>query len=108
MRVLLDENLPHELRHFFVRPHEASTVQFMGWRGIRNGDLIARAAAERFDVLVTMDRAVEHQHGVLPLALIVLEAPSNKFDVLRPMTPRILAALVRCQPGRVIRLSYQD
>jgi hypothetical protein len=108
MKILLDENLPHELRHFFLHPDEARTVTFMGWNGIRNGELAARAASAHFDVLVTMDRSLEHQQGRLPLALIVLEAPSNKLDALRPLMPRVLAALTRCQPGRVILVSCQD
>ena len=42
MKLLLDENLPHELRHE-LHGHEVATVAYMGWRGIRNGELLRHA-----------------------------------------------------------------
>lgn len=53
-RVLLDENLPVQLRHWLVGV-EAATVEYMGWKEMRNGELL-RAATGRFDVFVTSDR----------------------------------------------------
>jgi len=47
MKLLLDENLPVDLRLFLVG-HEAITVAHMGWKGLRNGELPARAAEARF------------------------------------------------------------
>jgi hypothetical protein len=108
MKVLLDENLPHALRHFQWYKHDVRTVTFMGWNGIRNGELIARAAAEGFDALITMDRSIEHHHRKRPLALIVIEAPSNKLDVLMPMVPRIVSALEMCKPGQATRVPWRE
>jgi hypothetical protein len=42
MRVLLDENLPHDLIEALVG-HSISTVQGLGWAGIKNGELLKRA-----------------------------------------------------------------
>lgn len=39
MKLLLDENLPHQLRHE-IAGHECSTVAFMGWSGVENGELL--------------------------------------------------------------------
>ena len=52
MRVLLDENIPHDLIPQFAG-HEVSTVRGLGWAGIKNGDLLECARAT-IDVLVTM------------------------------------------------------
>jgi len=54
MKVLLDENLPHPLRHE-LPGHECFTVAYMGWGGIENGELLALAAALGFDALLTKD-----------------------------------------------------
>ena len=43
MRVLLDENLPHDLIAA-LSGHEVSTVQGMGWAGVDNGELLSRAS----------------------------------------------------------------
>lgn len=44
MKILLDENMPHDLRHF-LPGHEVFTVAYMQWTGTRNGELLARAAS---------------------------------------------------------------
>ena len=53
-RVLLDENLPHKLRTLLTEC-DVFTVAYMQWIGVRNGELLAAAERECFDVLVTSD-----------------------------------------------------
>ena len=60
MKLLLDENLPHDLRGELAG-HETYTVQYLGWSGIKNGELPARAAASGFGALLTMDSGVPYQ-----------------------------------------------
>ena len=50
MKVLLDECVTHELRPM-VTGHDVYTVAYLGWSGTRNGQLIARAAADAFNAL---------------------------------------------------------
>ena len=56
-RVLLDENLPVRLR-LWLPDIDATTVEFMGWKGVRNGELVRLAQAGGFAALVTADRAL--------------------------------------------------
>ena len=46
MKIVLDENLPHDLRYFLPR-HEIFTVAYMGWSGIENGELLKKVRRER-------------------------------------------------------------
>jgi len=59
VRVLLDECVPRQLRSDIVG-HDVRTVADMKWAGIKNGELLRRAAAE-FDVFLTTDRNMESQ-----------------------------------------------
>jgi predicted nuclease of predicted toxin-antitoxin system len=106
MKVLLDENLPHQLRHE-LNPHAVFTVQFMGWSGFKNGLLLAQAAASGFDVMITMDSGVPYQQNLatIPLAVVVLSAVSNDIDDLRPLIPRLLEALKVLSPKSVVRIA---
>lgn len=52
-RVFIDECLPIQLHHW-LSPIEARTVEFMGWKGKRDRDLLLMAKGE-FDVLLTGD-----------------------------------------------------
>jgi predicted nuclease of predicted toxin-antitoxin system len=102
MKILLDENLDWRLARS-LPGHEVKSVPLIGWAGTRNGALLARAALE-FDVLVTMDSGMLHQHDLahLPLPIIVLRASSNRLAVTAPLMPRLLIALTSLKPGRFL------
>ncbi len=107
MRVLLDEHLPHRLRHLFAPDVEAVTVAYLGWKGTRNGDLLRAAQDTGFDVLVTMDRGLPHQqnlHG-LQIGVLLLTAKSNRFVDLEPLMGGVHEVLKRIQPGEIIRIT---
>jgi Domain of unknown function (DUF5615) len=101
VRVLLDENLPHDLIAGLVG-HSVSTVQGLGWAGTKNGDLLRRAS-DVTDAFVTMDGKLEYQHdiSVLRFGVVVVGAPSNRMSDLTPLVPEMLAALDTIRPGKV-------
>lgn len=105
MKLLLDENLPHDLRHF-LPGHEVFTVAFMQWNGVTNGELLRRAATSSFDAILTKDKGFEHQHNPanLPLSVVSIKAKTNKLDDLRPLIPAILTALRGLPPQTFIRI----
>ena len=105
-RVLLDENLPRQLKSPLApAASEVKTVAECGWGGMKNGVLLAAAAAE-FDVFVTMDRGIEHQQNVagLDLCPVLLSAVSNALDDLLPLAPAARAVLATHRPGTLIRV----
>ena len=101
MRVLLDENLPHDLTGALIG-FEVVTVQGMGWTGLKNGELLRRAGGA-IDAFVTMDRNLRHQQNlsVLPFKVVLIVARSNRIKDLEPLLVDIVAALHRAQPGRL-------
>ena len=100
MRILLDESLPIELCDE-LSGHAVRSVRDMGWSGLKNGELLRRAA-EQFDVFVTADQNLQYQQNLraLPVAVIVLVAKSNRIQSLKPLVPDILAALHEFSRGR--------
>jgi hypothetical protein len=101
MRVLLDECFPRALRAE-LPGHEVTTVAEAGWAGVKNGALLQRAAT-RFEVLLTIDRNLEYQQNFsgLTIAVIVVDAPSNDIEVLRPLMLKVREALPKAKPGGV-------
>ena len=63
MRVLLDENLDHALRGLLA-PHEVLTVAYMGWSGLKNGELLRAAEQSGFDVLLTGDQTLHQEQNL--------------------------------------------
>jgi hypothetical protein len=105
MKILLDECVVQEFRHLIVG-HDVYTVGYMGWSGTKNGALLNRAAAERFDALVTTDQNIEYQQNLatLPIAVVTLIAPSNDIDDLRPLVPGLLKALSQLAARSLVRV----
>ena len=104
MRVLLDENLPHDLIATLA-DHDVVTVQGLGWAGTLNGELLRRASGT-IDAFVTMDRKLERQHDLstLPFGVVVVVARSSKIQDLLPLVEAMLGALAVLKPGQVIRV----
>lgn len=101
-RVLLDENLPIRLR-LWMPGVEAVSAEFMGWKGVRNGELVRRAVAEGFEVLVTADRALARRpRAWAPLGCVFL-AP-NKAPRIRAAASTIEAACRAVLLGQVVPL----
>ena len=98
MRILLDESVPSRLG-LLLAGHDVSSVQRRGWAGIKNGKLLALAAAE-FDVLLTADKGIEYQQNLaaLPVAVLIVSARSNRVADMAPVVPKILEALADLAP----------
>jgi hypothetical protein len=106
MKVVLDECLPRRLR-LELSGYDVRTVQEMGWSGISNGRLLS-LAGQQFDVFLTVDRKLAFQQNLdaLPMAVIVLRAPTSKIEDLRPLMPNLLAALAVIKRGELLILGH--
>ncbi|MGH7177897.1 MAG: hypothetical protein ACREJC_10985 [Tepidisphaeraceae bacterium] len=98
--------MPRPLKSLFVG-HVVSTVPEIGCAGIKNGALLARAAAAGFDVFVTVDQKLRHEQNLaaLPVSVIVIIAKSNKIDDVAPAVPSVLRALSTLLPRGFIEVS---
>jgi hypothetical protein len=86
--------------HRDIVGHDVSTARHMRWTGIKNGELL-KLASENFDVFVTVDRNLMFQQNTdaLSIAVVVLEAKSNRLDDLRALIPQLLTALTNAPVG---------
>lgn len=98
MRLLLDESVPARLARALPL-HEVRTVVGMGWSGVKNGRLLA-LAADGFDAFITVDKNLPYQQNLaaLPVAVVVLDAPSNELHALLPLVPVLEARLTTLEP----------
>lgn len=102
MKVLLDECLDRRLARD-LDGHDVVTVPQAGWAGVKNGELL-RLAQAQFDVFVTVDRNLSFQQHLsqFSIAVIVLQAATNRLDDLRPLVPQLQQVLVTAPKGQVI------
>jgi len=78
VRILLDENLDWRLSRA-LSGHVVDSVPLIGWAGLKNGELLARANGQ-YDAFITMDANLSFQQHLvgLRIAVVVLKAGSNR------------------------------
>ena len=107
MKLLLDENMPHDFRHY-LPGHDVRTVDYMGWKGKGNGELLALARDE-FDALITFDKEMPYQQNITTadVAVIILSAGMNNIDALKALVPELLSRLYFTKRGEVVHIPAQ-
>jgi hypothetical protein len=100
-----DENLDWRLRRD-LPGHKVESVPLLGWAGIQNGGLPARAEKE-FGLLPTMDSSLPHQQqlAAFEIAVVALKAPGNRPADTRPLMPKVMAVLPNLKPGTLTVIS---
>lgn len=103
MKVLLDEMLPVGVAQFLPL-HDVATVRAAGFTGLKNGELLRRAVAAGYDVLLTADRNLPEQQNIGATRLAVILVPGNRLAEIAPRSSEIDAAVRGARPGTVTRL----
>jgi hypothetical protein len=103
--VLLDGCVPCRLAGE-LPGHEVRTAPEVGWENLDDGPLL-NAMAQRFDVLVTVDKSLPKQQRISdrPLAVVVLRAKTNRLVDLLPLGPKLRSVLENAQAGQVYEIS---
>jgi hypothetical protein len=87
LKILLDENIPHDLRAHLPNSY---TAAYAGFAGLKNGELLDAAEQAGFDVLITGDKTLPYEQNLTgrKIALVCLSAVS--WPVIEPF----------CEPDR--------
>jgi predicted nuclease of predicted toxin-antitoxin system len=103
VKVLLDEMLPAAVAGL-LPDHAVATAQAAGYTGLLNGELMRRAVADGYDVLVTADRNLAAQQNVPASGIAVVLVRGSRMADIEPQTARIRAAVAGARPGKVTRV----
>lgn len=108
MRVLIDACLPVEFKDHLPLPG-VRTAREMGWQSLKNGALLA-VAAQKFDVIITMDRSIPSQQFLsrFPIAVIIVRAKSKRMPDLLPLLPQVLRVLPGAPKGAATIVGLPD
>lgn len=98
MKVLLDHNLPRQLR-LELDGHLAMTARQMKWDELVNGRLLAAAEDAAFDVLLTGDQSMYSQQNHVNRRIAIVVLTGTTLPRLRFVMDRIREAIERCEPG---------
>ena len=103
MKVLLDENIPHDLRPH-LRHHKTFTAAYLGWAGLKNGQLLEAAEREGFDVLVTGDLSLIYQQNMAARKIAIVSLSAVGWPIIEPHVSKIIVAVDRAEAGSFVRV----
>lgn len=101
MKVLLDEDLPHKLRHH-LPGHDVYTVRFMRWDSLKNGVLLRTAEEALFQAFVTGDQRLTRQQNVKGRKIGVVTLTAQRLKVLLRNITAIAGAVAQSTPGSIL------
>jgi len=104
MRVFLDACVDPRVADLFSG-HEVSTALEMGWHQLKDHVLVP-LVQDRFDVVVTIDQGMEHEHNLkrLRFGLVIVHVPKNKVECYKPLTAELLGAVEQVKRGGVVHI----
>ena len=102
MNILLDESAPRLIKTRLAE-FSISTVQEMGWTGLKNGELLA-LAERQFDVFITADQQLRYQQNLAGRRLAILVLPGNQVPMVSRLLPMIAQTLRDMAPGTFVEL----
>lgn len=106
MKILIDESLPRHVKHMLAH-YKADTVQELGWSGIQNGELIAKAEPE-YAVFLTADKNLRYQQNMAGRKLALIILPTNRLSIVKKLADEIERALQHIGAGQYVELEMPE
>jgi hypothetical protein len=104
VRILFDHGNPAPPRHA-LKGHSVATAHEMGWSTLDNGELLSAAEIE-FDVIVTTDQNIRHQHNLIEHRLAILVLPTTNWRLIRAHQDKVLAEINRLPAGGLVEIKF--
>ena len=101
MRILFDQGTPVPLREY-LNSHQVETAFERGWSTLTNGELLARADNEGFEVFVTTDRALPSQQSFDGLSIAIVVLSSTSWPRIQKAAAAVAIAIDATVPGSFI------
>ena len=104
-RVLFDQGVPGPLRRF-LPGHTVETARRRGWGTLTNGDLLRRAEAAGFEVLVMADQNLRHQQNLSGRTIALVIVGTNLWPVIAIDPAPVARAVDAAGPGSIAFVGY--
>ncbi len=103
MKILFDQGTPVPLRHH-LPDHTIATAYELGWQRLENGDLIATAESDGFEIIVTTDQNLRYQQNLTDRTISIVVLTSTSWPRIRKNMSAILSALDNLEPSSYVEV----
>jgi hypothetical protein len=99
MLVLFDNGTPRTLARYLIDHHAVTEARARRWEELENGELLAKAEAAGFEVLVTTDRSLPYQQNLKGRRIAIVVLGKGRWSLMKPHIAQIAAAVNGAMPG---------
>ena len=104
MKVLFDQGTPAPLRTHFLS-HHVSTAYELGWATLKNGELLAVAEVNGFEVFVTTDANLAYQQNLSNRKIAIVVLSSTSWPRIQKNIKAIVQAVDTSTPNSYQRVA---
>ena len=98
MRILFDHGTPSGIVRS-LGGHEVTEAIDRGWDRISNGELLTKAEAAGFDLLLTTDKRIRYQQNLKGRKIAIVVLGNSAWRIVRMHLDRIIAVVNEATPG---------
>ncbi len=98
MRNLFDHGTPSGIARSLAG-HEVTEARERGWDRISNGDLLTKAEAAGFEILLTTDKNIRYQQDLKGQTIAIVVLGKSAWRLVRVHLDRIAAVVNAATPG---------
>jgi hypothetical protein len=98
MRILFDHGTPSGIARAFSG-HDVTESIERGWDKLSNGELLATAEEEGFDLLLTTDKNIRYQQNLTARRIGIVVLGNSTWRIVRLHLDRIASAVNEAAPG---------
>ena len=98
MRVLFDHGTPSGIAQSLTG-HEVTQAIDRGWDKISNGELLTKADAAGFEILLTTDKNIRYQQNLKGRKIAIVVLGNSAWRIVRLHLDKIVAAVNEATEG---------
>jgi hypothetical protein len=103
MRVLFDQSAPYGLARY-LEGHSVATAEECGWDRLTNGDLLAAAEKDGFDLFLTADKNIRYQQNLSGRKIALVVLGNSPWQLVLLHIAEIVAAVNAATPGSFVEV----
>ena len=105
MRILFDQGTPVPLRDALPN-HMVETAYERSWFKLSNGDLLAAAERDGFDLFITTDQNLRYQQNLSSRKIAIFVLPTTRWPEIRQHVSEIAGAVAAMKSGEFRELKW--
>ena len=88
-----------------LQVHDITTAFELGWQALQNGELLAVAEAEGFEVFVTTDQNLRYQQNLAGRRMAIVVLSTTNWKRIRQHADLVTEAIANISAGGYVELS---